>query len=40
MIVECGFLSSPEETALLTDESYQEKLAGAIAKGIESWVVK
>ena len=40
VIVECGFLSSPEETALLTDESYQEKLAGAIAKGIESWVVK
>ena len=39
VIVECGFLSCPEEAALLTDEEYQEKLAGAIAKGIESWVV-
>lgn len=39
VIVECGFLSCPEEEALLTDEAYQEKLAEAIAKGIESWVV-
>lgn len=39
VIVECGFLSCPEEAALLTDEAYQEKLAEAIAKGIESWVV-
>ena len=40
VIVECGFLSSPGEAELLTDEAYQEELAGAIAKGIESWVVK
>ena len=39
VIVECGFLSCPEEAALLTDEAYQKKLAEAIAKGIESWVV-
>lgn len=39
VIVECGFLSCPEEEALLTDEAYQKKLAEAIAKGIESWVV-
>ena len=40
VIVECGFLSCPWEAELLTDEAYQEELAGAIAKGIESWVVK
>ena len=40
IIVECGFLSCPEEAELLADEAYQEKMAGAIAKGIESWVVK
>ena len=28
------------EAELLTDEAYQEELAVAIAKGIESWVVK
>ena len=39
VIVECGFLSCPEEAALLTAEAYQKKLAEAIAKGIESWVV-
>lgn len=31
VIVECGFLSSPNETARLVDEGYQEKLASAIA---------
>lgn len=40
VIVECGFLSCPGEAELLTDEAYQAELAGAIAKGIESWVVK
>ena len=40
VIVECGFLSCPGEAELLTDEAYQEELAVAIAKGIESWVVK
>ena len=40
VIVECGFLSCPGEAELLTYEAYQEELAGAIAKGIESWVVK
>lgn len=40
VIVECGFLSCPGEAELLTDKAYQEELAGAIAKGIESWVVK
>lgn len=33
-IVECGFLSNPEEAQLLTTKEYQEKLADAICKGI------
>lgn len=34
VIVECGFLSNPDEAALLCDEAYQEKLAWAIHLGI------
>ena len=34
VIVECGFLSNPEEAALLTDPAYQERMAAAIAEGI------
>lgn len=34
VIVECGFLSSPEEEALLLQEEYQEKMAWAIHLGI------
>lgn len=34
VIVECGFLSCPEETAKLVDEGYQNKLADAIVEGI------
>ncbi len=34
VILECGFLSSPEETALLIEESYQEKIAEAIVSTI------
>lgn len=33
VIVECGFLSNAEETALLQEPSYQLKLAAAIAAG-------
>lgn len=33
-IVECGFLSNPEEAQLLTTKEYQEKMADAICKGI------
>ena len=32
-IAECGFLSSPEDEALLVTESYREKIAYAIFKG-------
>lgn len=34
VIVECGFLSNPEETAKLTDPNYQKKLAYAISLGV------
>ena len=35
VIVECGFLSCPEETALLNNKEYQQKIASAIADAIE-----
>ncbi len=34
VIVECGFLSNPEELAKLKDKDYQKKLAYTISKGI------
>ena len=34
VIVECGFLSNPDETARLTDSNYQKRLAFAISQGI------
>lgn len=36
IIVECGFLSNPEEAAKLVTEEYQDKLADAITQGIQS----
>ena len=33
-IVECGFLTNPEEAALLQTEKYQRKVAEAVADGI------
>lgn len=37
VIVECGFLSNPEELALLQQEDYQKKVAWAIYMGIEKF---
>ncbi len=34
VIVECGFLSNPEEEALLKSEDYQQQLAEAIYRGL------
>lgn len=34
VIVECGFLSNPEETSKLADANYQKKLAYAISLGV------
>ena len=33
-LVECGFLSNPAEELLLRDETYQKKLAAAVACGV------
>lgn len=38
VLVETGFLSNPEERALLVDEKYQEKMADAIVVGIDHYV--
>jgi N-acetylmuramoyl-L-alanine amidase len=38
VIVECGFLSNPEEETLLKDESYQQKMALGICEGIERYL--
>lgn len=40
VIVECGFLSNPEEEALLSDENYQEKMARGICEGVENFLYK
>lgn len=37
IIIECGFLSNPEETAKLTDSNYQKQLAYTISLGICSY---
>ncbi len=37
VIVECGFLSNPEETAKLSDSNYQKKLAYAISLGVSAY---
>ncbi len=38
IIVECGFLSNPEEADLLSDGEYQKKVADAIAEGVEKYL--
>lgn len=37
-IVECGFLTNPEEAASLSTEEYQEKVAQAIADGVKEYI--
>ena len=39
-IVECGFLTNPEEAALLQTEKYQRKVAEAVADGIVTYLKK
>lgn len=39
VIVECGFLSNPEEAELLKSDRYQEEIAEAVCKGIISKVL-
>lgn len=38
VIVECGFLSNPEEAEQLAGETYQQKLAEALAEGISAYL--
>ena len=38
VIVECGFLTNPEEATKLTQEEYQQQLAHAICEGIVKWL--
>lgn len=38
VIVECGFLTNPEEEALLQEETYQEQVAQAICNGILNYL--
>ncbi len=38
VIVECGFLSNPEETAKLNDATYQDRLAWTIHMGIMKYL--
>ena len=40
VIVECGFLSNPAETLLLTDKNYQDDLAHAIYIGVTDYLVQ
>ena len=37
VIVECGFLSNPDEAALLATDSYQQKVAEAVYMGVVSY---
>ena len=37
VLIECGFISNPNERYLLQKEGYQEKLANAIGKGVENY---
>lgn len=40
IIAECGFLSSPEDEALLITDGYQESLAYTIFKGISTYLAQ
>ena len=40
VLVECGFLSNALEEAMLSDETYQEKIAEVLCKGIAAYCEK
>lgn len=40
IVVECGFLSNPEEEALLTQTEYQKKLATYIYEGLKDYLAQ
>ena len=37
-LVECGFLSHPEEEKLLMDDEYQRRIGKALAQGLTAWL--
>ena len=39
-IVECGFLTNPQEAELLQTDEYQLKVADAISEGIDAYFSK
>ncbi|WP_434515691.1 N-acetylmuramoyl-L-alanine amidase [Dechloromonas sp. ARDL1] len=39
-LIETAFISNPEEEARLNDDAYQEKLAGAMVRGIRQYFIK
>jgi N-acetylmuramoyl-L-alanine amidase len=39
IIAECGFLSNPQDEALLITDKYQEEIAYAIFKGVVTYLV-
>ena len=40
IIVECGFLSSPKDEALLTNKDWQNSFANALAKGVIEYFIE
>lgn len=38
VLVECGFISNPEEERMLLDEAYQKQLAEAVCRGVCAFV--
>ena len=38
VIVECGFLTNPEEAQKLQTKEYQQKVAGAVTEGIRTYL--
>ncbi len=40
ILVECGFISNPEEEKKLNDEDYQSRIAWAIAEATEEYFIK
>lgn len=40
IMVECGFMSNPDEDVLLNDESYQQKLADGLTLGIMDYIAE
>ena len=40
LLIETGFISNPREAKRLTAPTYQDKLASAIRRGIQSWFVR